>query len=104
GALVVDYSQAMLDDDFPAGGPENGQLVEAKGESLGAGGELLATEVELEDDALPGDAGDRVEIEGFITRFVSPSDFDVEGVPVTTNAQTVFEDGTSADLAINRKV
>ncbi len=104
GGLVVDYSQAMIDDDFPGGGPENGQLVEVKGRTLGGDGELLATRVELEDDALPGDAGDRVEIEGFITRFASASDFDVEGVPVTTNAQTVFEDGTSADLALNRKV
>ncbi|HEX7062343.1 MAG TPA: DUF5666 domain-containing protein [Woeseiaceae bacterium] len=102
GGLAVDYSQAMLED-FPGGGPENGQVVEAKGDALGAGGELLASRVELEDD-FPGAAGDRVEVEGFITRFVSPADFDVEGVPVTTDAQTVFENGTSADLAINRKV
>lgn len=103
GGLLVDYSAAMLDD-FPAGAPENGQLVEAKGDSLGAGGELLATRVEFKGDDLPGAAGDRVEVEGFITRFASPADFDVEGIPVTTSGQTVFENGTSADLGLNRKV
>jgi hypothetical protein len=102
-ALVVDYSAAMLDD-FPAGGPENGQLVEAKGTSLGAGGELLATRVEHKGSNLPGNAGDRVEVEGFITRFVSATDFDVAGIPVTTDAQTRFENGTAADLGLNRKV
>lgn len=103
GNLVVDYSAAMLTD-FPAGAPENGQLVEAEGDTLGAGGELLAARVELEDDNGPGDTGDRFEIEGFITRFASASDFDVAGQPVTTNAQTVFENGSSADLGLDRKV
>ncbi|HZD52895.1 MAG TPA: DUF5666 domain-containing protein [Woeseiaceae bacterium] len=51
-----------------------------------------------------GEAGDRFEIEGFITRFDSAADFDVEGVPVTTNGQTAFENGSSADLGLNRKV
>jgi Domain of unknown function (DUF5666) len=103
GGLTVDYSAAQLDD-FPAGAPENGQLVEAKGTALGAAGELLATRVEFKGNDRPGAAGDRIEIEGFITRFVSASDFDVEGVPVTTDGGTVFENGTSADLGLNRKV
>lgn len=103
GGLTVDYSAAQLDD-FPAGAPENGQLVEAKGTALGAAGELLATRVEFKGNDRPGVAGDRIEVEGFITRFVSTTDFDVEGVPVTTDSGTVFENGTSADLALNRKV
>lgn len=103
GGLTVDYSAAQLDD-FPAGGPEDGQLVEAKGTELGATGELLATRVEFKGNDRPGVAGDRIEVEGFITRFVSTTDFDVEGVPVTTDSGTVFENGASADLALNRKV
>lgn len=103
GGLTVDYSAAQLDD-FPAGGPEEGQVVEAKGTGLGASGELLATRVDFEGANRPGNAGDRIEIEGYITRFVSATDFDVEGVPVTTDSGTVFEDGTSADLDVNRKV
>ena len=103
GGLTVDYSAAQLDD-FPAGAPEEGQLVEAKGTALGASGELLATRVEFKGNDRPGNAGDRVEVEGFITRFGSAADFDVEGRTVTTDAGTVFENGTSADLGLNRKV
>lgn len=55
GGLAVDYSAAMIDD-FPGGAPENGQLVEAKGNVLGANGELLATRIEFKGDDLPGQA------------------------------------------------
>lgn len=101
--LVVDYSGAMLED-FPNGTIENGQPVEAKGQSLGAAGELIATRVEYEGIEIGDDTIDQVEIEGFVTRFVSASDFDIEGVPVTTNAQTQFENGSSADLALDAKL
>ncbi|MGI9270841.1 MAG: DUF5666 domain-containing protein [Woeseiaceae bacterium] len=101
--LVVDFSAAQLDD-FPGGTPEDGQLVEAKGNSIGGAGQLEATRVEFKGNDLGADDGDQVEVEGFITRFVSATDFDVEGIPITTSGATVFENGTSADLAINRKV
>lgn len=101
--LTVDFSAAQLDD-FPTGTPEVGQLVEAKGTSIGAGGQLLATRVEFKVGDLPAIDGDFGEIEGFITRFASAADFDVEGVPVTTDGSTIFENGTAADLALNRKV
>ncbi|MBT8100311.1 MAG: hypothetical protein KJO82_11195 [Gammaproteobacteria bacterium] len=103
GNLAVDYSNAILDN-FPGGQVSNGDFVEAKGMSLGAGGELLATRVELE-GFLPGaNDGDRIEIEGFITRFMSAQDFDVAGVPVTTTASTVYEGGDASDLGLNVKV
>lgn len=101
--LVVDFSGAQQLDNFPAGTPEDGQLVEAKG-SLGASGELLATRVEFKGNDLLADEGDRIEIEGFITRFASAADFDVDGVPVSTSGATVYENGSEADLALNRKV
>jgi len=102
-ALVVDYSTAILDD-FAGGQIAAGDFVEAKGSSLGAGGELLATKVELE-SVLPGAGnGDFVEIEGFITRFVSAEDFDVAGFPVTVTSATRFEGGSAADLGLNLKV
>ncbi|MEO1245378.1 MAG: DUF5666 domain-containing protein [Pseudomonadota bacterium] len=97
--LTVDFSNANLSG-FPNGAPENGQQVEAEG-TLGGGGELLATSVELEDNDLGAAAGDDAEVEGIITRFVSAADFDVNGVPVTTNASTSFDDGSSTDLALN---
>lgn len=102
-ALVVDYSGAALDD-FPGGQIANGQFVEAKGTTLNGAGQLVATRVEFEGPTINGDADDRLEIEGFITRFASPQDFDVAGVPVTTNGSTVFEGGTAADLGPGVKV
>ena len=102
-ALVVDYSSATLDN-FVGAPIAEGDFVEAKGMALGAAGELLATKVELE-SLLPDTAdGDRVEIEGFITRFVSAQDFDVAGVPVTTTGATTYLGGAAADLGLNVKV
>lgn len=101
--LVVDYSTATLSD-FPNGEISDGDFVEAKGTSFGASGELLASKVELEGLDLSGDEGTHIEIEGFITRFVSKTDFDVSGVPVTTNGGTVYEGGVAADLGLNVKV
>ena len=102
-SLVVDYSAAMLDG-FPNGAPENGQRVEAKGTQFGGAGELLASSLELEDDGLNLDNVDEVEIEGFVTRFASATDFDVNGVAVTTNASTTFEGGASADVALGVRI
>ncbi len=101
--LVVDYSGATLDNDFPGGQINDGDFVEAKGMSL-VGGNLIATIVELK-NALPNVAdGVHVEIQGFITRFVSATDFDVTGLPVTTTANTVYEGGGEGDLGLNIKV
>lgn len=101
--LIVDYGNATLDN-FAGGIISDGDFVEAKGMSLGGAGELIATRVELE-GLLPGaNDGDRIEIEGFITRFVSSEDFDVAGVPVTTTANTVFVGGDANDLGLNIKV
>ncbi len=102
-ALVVNYASATLDN-FPGGQISNGDPVEAKGMMLGAAGELVATQVELENPLAAGEDGDRIEIEGFITRFVSATDFDVSGLPVTTNGSTVYEGGGAGDLGLNIKV
>lgn len=101
--LVVDYSSATLDN-FNGGQISDGDFVEAKGMSVGGAGELIATRVELESLVPNAGIGDHVEIEGFITRFVSPTDFDVAGLPVTTNGSTTFEGGVAADLGLNIKV
>ena len=101
--LVVDYSSATLDN-FSGGQIADGDFVEAKGVSLGAAGELIATRVEFENFLPGGDDGDHIEIEGFITRFVSAQDFDVAGDPVTTNGSTAFVGGVADDLGLNVKV
>jgi len=103
-ALVVDYSAAVLDN-FPVAGVINDDdPVEAKGNGLGENGELLATRVEYKGAQIADNEGVHAEIEGFITAFVSSTDFDVSGIPVTTNGSTVFEDGAAGDLGLNLKI
>jgi hypothetical protein len=104
GGLVVDYSGVVVLDDFPNGEPESGQLVEAKGSAVGGSGQLLATELEFRGNDFDFDDADDVEIEGLITRFVSATDFDVNGLAVTTTASTQYDNGSAADLALDRKV
>lgn len=105
-ALVVDFTAVPATiDDFPSGMISEGDPVEVKGNSLGGAGELLATRVEFKGARFVDDEGDHAEIEGFITRFVSDTDFDVSGLPVTTiPGTTVFEGGVAADLGLNLKV
>ena len=101
---AVDYSGATLDNDFPGGQINDGDFVEAKGMSLNFDREFVATEVDLK-NALPDVAdGVHVEIQGFITRFDSLTDFDVTGLPVTTTASTVYEGGVEGDLGLDIKV
>ncbi|MFK8015223.1 MAG: DUF5666 domain-containing protein, partial [Gammaproteobacteria bacterium] len=103
GNLQVDFSNAMLSD-FPNGVISDGDFVEAKGSQLGANNELIASEVELERLFPDAEEDDFAEIEGFVTRFVSIEDFDVANFPVVTNAQTVFQGGTAADIGLNVKL
>ena len=104
-ALVVNYSAAMLDNDFPGGVITDGDLVEAKGLTINGLGEFVATEVDFEDDqlaGLAGDADDHAEIEGLITRFGSQDDFDVSGI--TVDARNAMFEGDVNILGLNVKV
>ncbi len=100
GSLVVNYASATLDD-FGGDTLSNGDVVEVKGTF--AANVFTATVVERE-DVEGSESGDDREVEGYITRFVSPTDFDVAGIKVTTNSRTDYEGGTAADLALNVKV
>lgn len=103
GPQTVDYSMAQLDD-FAVGGPADGDFVEAKGESFTIEGALFATRVQRQDELSGddlGEDGDDVEIEGYVTGFRSPSDFDLVGVRVRTNAVTRYQGGTAADIGLN---
>ena len=57
-------------------------------------GVLVAAEIEFDGD----EGDDEVEVEGYITRFVSAADFDVENQTVTTNDMTVYVGGSADDL------
>jgi hypothetical protein len=101
--LEVDYSGAAVDNFPTAGVINNDDPVEAKGTTLN-GNTLVATRVEYKGNRFADDEGDFAEIEGFITRFSSATDFDVSGLPVTTTGSTTYEGGTAADLGLNLKV
>ncbi len=103
GTLIVDYSTATLED-FAGAGPADADLVEVKGTQFLADGALRATRVQKEDGGLGGEDGDEAEVEGLVTRFVSPVDFDVAGQGITTMGSTVYQGGTSSDLAADVKV
>ncbi len=97
--LTVDYDGVINPPTL-----SNGLFVEVEGSSFSAG-ILTATKVEIEDDHLSdADDGDDGELEGYITSFVSATNFAVAGIPVTTNGQTLYEDGVVGDLALNVKV
>ena len=104
-ALNVDYSGAMLND-FPSGQLGNGDLVEVRGNVyVPSTTTLTATQVErVHSEHEDADGGSEIEREGLITRFVSATDFDVTGQPVTTNDSTTYRNGTKDDLALNVKV
>ena len=105
-SLTVDYSTVgVLDDDFPGGQISNGDPIEAKGTQYDANtNTLVATSVDYEGNQFDEIEGHHIEIEGFITDFVSVTDFDVSGFPVTTIDGTVFEGGDETDLGLNVKV
>lgn len=100
-ALTVDFAAAALAD-FPSTGPANGDLIQVTGMSIESNGALQAARLELlTGEDLRDDQDDEARLEGLITRFVSASDFDVAGHPVTTSAATEFEGGSAADVALN---
>lgn len=99
-ALTVDYASATV---LPSGGPANGQYVEVKGTGY-TGGTLTATKAEIDDDTLGAMDAGKVEIEGFVTEVTSPTQFTVGIQAVQTTGSTVFENGTSSDIAVGRKM
>jgi hypothetical protein len=104
GGLTIDYSAATQVSGFPTGEPQVGDFVKATGTRDAGSGQLLAEQLFYIDVEIETEEGDDGEIEGFITRFVSPTDFDVAGIPVTTTAGTAYEDGNEGDLALNARV
>ena len=108
--LEVNYATAGLIQDFPGGEINDGDPVEATGtqfDDSGAPPVLTASKVEFKGNRLQGDEGDHLEIEGFITRFVSATDFDIGDIPIPVTeitGTTVYEGGDAGDLDLNLKV
>jgi len=104
GARTVDYSGADTSD-LPGGVPANDQLVRVKGLSdLSLAGEVVATEVKLEDFDDVDDDFDDAEVEGVVTQVVSATVFFIGAQRVQTNAQTVYEGGLAAEVVVGVNV
>jgi len=99
----IDFSGATLED-FNGAEIANGNLVEAKGDTITPGGVLIALTVELEEKENQGDEDDEAEIHGFITEFTSSEAFVVGDTSVITNGSTVFENCLASDLAVDVEV
>jgi hypothetical protein len=102
GNLKVSVPSQALDAAIVAqGGVKANDFVEVKSTQTPAGNVLTASAVKLEDRRVAVGQGGRASLEGIVTRFASAADFDVNGQPVTTTAQTTFEPAgkTAADLA-----
>jgi hypothetical protein len=95
--LTVNYSSADTGD-LPGGVPATGLFVEVEGNLDAAGGEMLATDIELADE-LGFEDSDQVEVIGFVTDFVSVFEFTIGNQTVQTDADTIFIDGTPDDVA-----
>ncbi len=110
--LNVNFASAVIDDRITGGNLAIGDFIEVKGAMNMNGSTLDATKIEpsgagiAADDSIDVDMFDEIELEseGIITRFVSSTDFDVAGSPVTTNGNTEFIGGVAGDLGLNVKV
>jgi hypothetical protein len=91
--LTVGYS-GVVPQGFPTGIIHDGDVVRVFGRVAGGSTTLSAREVEFRLATLPGQAGEFVALYGYITRFVSNTDFDVNGVAITTSAATEMTGAT----------
>lgn len=102
--LTVNYASATLIN-FSAASAKVGDMVEIKAASCN-GSPLILAERDTVERTTPGlgaAEGDRVEVEGLITNFVSTGSFKVTGQVIDASAAT-FEGGVAADLSNGRKI
>jgi hypothetical protein len=106
GTQWADYSAAALE----LGGNDiaNGMFIEASSTAPMAGGDMILDKVQARDrdrdrDQLC-DSDCNFELEGFVTDFVSATEFYVDEQPVTTTTETVYINGTVDSLALDAKV
>jgi len=99
--LLVDYGRADIGP--PAGGtPAAGQWVHVRG-GVGTGGILEATKIEPADESIIVNAK-RLDLEGFVTEFVSASNFKVGSVKVQADGNTKFVGGRIDDLGLDASI
>jgi hypothetical protein len=106
GTQSCDYSAAALE--LGDASLANGLYVEVSSASPMSEGDMLLDRIQARDrdrdkDQLC-DADCDFEIEGYVSSFTSATEFDVDGQPVTTTAETEFVNGTVDTLALDVKL
>lgn len=94
--ITVNYSTGQL----PAGAA-NGSLVQVKTTAAPVASEVTASLIKLEDKL--GATGEKAEVEGIVTSG-TPADFVINGQQILTSASTVYEGGSSSDIATGVKL
>lgn len=106
GTQSCDYSAAMLELD--GADLADGMYVEVSSTTPIAGGDMVLNRIQARDrdrDRYRLCAADcDFELVGYVTSFVSTTEFDVDGQPVTTTSSTVYVNGTVDTLALDVKV
>ena len=106
GGLDCDYSGAALE----LGDAElaNGLFVEVTSTTPLATGDMILDRIRARDRDRDRDhlcsSGCDFELEGYVTAFISATEFEVDGQPVTTTAGTVYVNGTVDSLALDVKL
>jgi DNA/RNA endonuclease YhcR with UshA esterase domain len=104
GGQLVDYTTAEISD-APPGGLENGLFVEVHAAAGPVGGVLVAEKIDVTGTDFGGDEGEEVEIEGYVTRVISATEFVLNQTrKVRIDAKTQFDNGTSADIAVDARL
>lgn len=106
GGQVCNYSDASLE----LGGNDiaNGMYVEVTGTTPMGDGDMILDRIQSRDRDRDRDhlcsSGCDFDLEGYITTFVSATEFEVDGQPVTTTDSTEYINGAVANLALDVKV
>ena len=99
--LTVDYGSAAVID-LPDGAPENGMTVWVIGTL--SKGLFMAEQLVAGPTLASDDPGQRVQVGGIVTRFVSMADFEVNGVAATADSASTFDGGDGSDLGERSEV
>jgi hypothetical protein len=103
GTQPCDYSAAMLE----LGGADlvEGLYVEVSSTSPISNGDLILDRIQARDQDRDRDqlcdSGCDFDLDGYVTMFVSPTEFEVDGAPVSTTAATTYVNGTVDTLALD---
>ncbi|HWV15139.1 MAG TPA: DUF5666 domain-containing protein [Cellvibrio sp.] len=99
--LTVNFSAASLNN-LPNNQLKDGLSVSIKG-SLDSNGIFQASAISYQRTQFSSEVKN-AEVEGFITRFVSASDFSVAGITCSAKNDTIYTNGTSSSLALGSSV